>query len=63
MRMMSKCQHNTGFGSLVLAVVGGSVEGGVSIGGGCGSVMQGQESCEVFVLAAIMHGVAGDDHR
>lgn len=67
-RKGDKCQHSTGFGILDLAVAGGKVWGK---GGGQGDVfvMQGawktkrswQE--EVFVLTAVMHGVAGDNHR
>lgn len=56
-------QPSTGFGILDLAVAGGSLEqrgwqGDVL-------VMQGRRRGphEVFVLTAVMHGVAGDDHR
>lgn len=71
-----KCQHSTGFGILVLAVVGRPVmdKRGVgqrlrgSIGRGWGSLVMrgrgGRRSLrDVFVLTAVMHGVAGDDHR
>lgn len=69
-----KCQHSTGFGILVLAAVGGSVRikrWGRTEGlhwEGLGSlVMRGRGGrgglCAVFVLTAVMHGVAGDDHR
>lgn len=64
---MGKCQHNTGFGILVLAAADRSVWGRVSTGRGWKSVMQGRGGwrglIKVFLLAAIMHGVAGDDHR
>lgn len=55
------------FGILDLAVAGGKVW---SKGGGQGDVfvMQGawktkRSQDKVFVLTAVMHGVAGDDHR
>lgn len=66
-----KCRHGTGFGILVLAAVGRSVRvegrgGGLRRGRGS-LVMRGRGGrrglCQDIVLTAVMHGVAGDDHR
>lgn len=46
---------------------GGLRAGGAPLGGVGELIMRGRGGrrrlCEVFVLTAVMHGVAGDDHR